>query len=67
VQNVAAGSRQPAIRDHRMELLKFGFGCSLTSNRALSAPRMSPLQLATISSIAASFGLEFIENPPILP
>jgi hypothetical protein len=33
----------------------------------LSAPRMSPLQLATISSIAASFGLQIIENPPFVP
>jgi hypothetical protein len=39
----------------------------LTNSSAFSAPWTSPSQLATISSMAASFRLEVIENPPIVP
>ena len=65
MQKIAAGSRQPAIRHHRMELLKFGFELLIDhQQRPECAPDVA-IAAGDDSSIAASLGLEVIENPPI--
>ena len=51
----------------RIELLELSLQLLVDKQQALSAPRISPLQPATIRSMTAWLGSEFIATPPNVP
>ena len=60
VQGAAAPFEGTVAGHRRIEPGELGLQLLIDSSKALSAPRTSPSQLATISSMAISFGLKLI-------
>jgi hypothetical protein len=63
VQNAGAVLEWPANGHGGIELLQFGLQLLVDQQQRLQRA----VQLATIASMAASFDLDIIENPPNIP